>query len=279
MLLVGAWRHGFGNWEKIAEDANLGLQDKFFLEEGKKTEEQQSSKPIPNAIHLVRRGDYLLGVLREHDDKIRSIQSSLKSRKEVVKPSVSPVPSATMSRRRASPAASLQVEDSGGAPRKKRRPTPTFTDSESSDECPSMDEQETKEELRPVKKQLKTLKAPTEDLSRDEKVMLLKDALSAIGARIEAVVANKIALGQNGNKWRKHLWIFVTYFWPREVKHQKLMAIHAKITGVPTPQNSESVASSSRPPTTKRKARSYHPAESSIPSSSHKTNGSGRYDR
>jgi len=98
-----------------------------------------------------------------------------------------------------------------------------------------MDEAQTKEELRPVKKQLKNLKAPTESLTREAKVAMLKDSLSAIGARIEAVVAAKNAKGDDGEKWRKHLWIFVTLFWPREVKHSKLQAIHAKITGSAAP--------------------------------------------
>jgi len=53
----------------------------------------------------------------------------------------------------------------------------------------------------------KNLKAPTESLSREAKVALLKDSLSAIGARIETVVAQKNAKGDDGEKWRKHLWM------------------------------------------------------------------------
>ena len=63
MLLVGAWRHGFGNWEMIQADPELGLRGKFFLENVKSTKVKVDSKSIPNAIHLVRRGDYLLKVL------------------------------------------------------------------------------------------------------------------------------------------------------------------------------------------------------------------------
>ena len=72
MLLVGAWRHGFGNWEKIQDDPELGLAGKFYLKDGKKTDEAPppgTGRPIPNAIHLVRRGDYLLGVLHEHEER------------------------------------------------------------------------------------------------------------------------------------------------------------------------------------------------------------------
>jgi len=237
MLLVGAYKHGFGNWEKIQDDPELGLAGKFFLEEGKKNDDPhtQNGKPIPNAIHLVRRGDYLLGVLREHEEKIKLITSNLKGKRDFSgRYSPSPAPTGSSSKRRAqSPAGSLR-SDEGTSHKKKRRATPEFTDS--SDDCPSMDEAQTKEELRPVKKQLKNLKAPTESLSREAKVALLKDSLSAIGARIETVVAQKNAKGDDGEKWRKHLWIFVTLFWPREVKHTKLQAIHAKITGSQPPK-------------------------------------------
>lgn len=163
MLLVGAYLYGFGNWEAIQQDERLGLGGKFFLEEGKKGEDA-SLKPIPNAIHLVRRGDFLLNLLGEYNAKLVSYETSLKQKPPK---SISPPPpvhtsssgmgapagSANGVKRRAESEAMSAVDD-GGSRKKKRRPTPTFTDSESSDECPSMDEAATKEELRPVKKQL-----------------------------------------------------------------------------------------------------------------------------
>ncbi|KAH6913788.1 hypothetical protein BKA70DRAFT_1054217, partial [Coprinopsis sp. MPI-PUGE-AT-0042] len=205
MLLVGAFIYGFGNWEAMAKDSKLNLDGKFFLEEGKKGEDA-ASRPIPNAIHLVRRGDYLLGILREHEEKIRS----------------------SAAKRRAESEAMATIDD-GSSKKRKRRPTPTFTDSSSSDECPSMDETATKEELRPVKKQLKNLKLSGEDMPRDDKVAILKDSLAAIGRRIELVLAQKQAAGENTERWRRHLWTFVTLFWPKKVKATKLEEIHAKM--------------------------------------------------
>ncbi|KAI0081263.1 hypothetical protein K474DRAFT_1588003, partial [Panus rudis PR-1116 ss-1] len=234
MLLVGAYIHGFGNWEAIQKDEKLGLQGKFFLEEGKKGEDT-STKPIPNAIHLVRRGDYLLSILREHDEKIRAIESTLqRSRHHSTKPSMSPPPAvastsyASSMRRRAESEAVASV-DEGSTKKRKRRPTPTFTDSSSSDECPSMDEAATKEELRPVKKQLKNLKLSGGDMPRDEKVAILKESLAAIGKRIEHVLNQKEAAGEDRDRWRRHLWTFVTLFWPKKVRAAKLEEIHAKM--------------------------------------------------
>jgi chromodomain-helicase-DNA-binding protein 1 len=132
MLLVGAFLYGFGNWETMAKDPKLNLDGKFFLEEGKKGEDS-GSRPIPNAIHLVRRGDFLLSLLREHDEKMRSFEVNMRRRN-----SGSPAPAASSSsysnamKRRADSEAVASIDE--GSRKRKRRPTPTFTDSESSDE-------------------------------------------------------------------------------------------------------------------------------------------------
>lgn len=70
MLLVGIGRHGFGAWTQIRDDTDLGLADKFFLEEHRverKTQRLQGEEKTtksPGAVHLVRRAEYLLSVLR-----------------------------------------------------------------------------------------------------------------------------------------------------------------------------------------------------------------------
>jgi len=128
MLLVGAWRHGFGNWEKIQDDPELGLAGKFYLEEGKKTDEAPppgTGRPIPNAIHLVRRGDYLLGVLREHEEKVKMITTNMKTKRDYSS-KYSPSPAPPSKRRAASPDGSMAE---GSTHKKKRRATPEFTDS------------------------------------------------------------------------------------------------------------------------------------------------------
>ena len=71
MLCVGIFRHGYGAWVQIRDDLDLGLADKFFLEEHRveKKEErikgEEKSVKSPGAVHLVRRADYLLSVLKE----------------------------------------------------------------------------------------------------------------------------------------------------------------------------------------------------------------------
>jgi len=205
MLLVGAYIHGFGNWELMVQDKRLGLKDKVFLEEGKKADEPPGgNKPIPNAIHLVRRGDYLLGLLREQQEKIREYEQSMRRTSQKVPTSLStPHPSSAKRGR--------DEDEGAGSVRKekKKRPvTPTFTDSE--DDYPeSMDEAVVKEELRPVKTYLKLIK-DTKQQSRDEKVQVLKSSLKAIGERIDEVVRIRAEKGENEERWRRHLWWYVT---------------------------------------------------------------------
>ncbi|KAI0020490.1 P-loop containing nucleoside triphosphate hydrolase protein [Xylariomycetidae sp. FL0641] len=69
MLLIGIDRYGFGAWTQIRDDAQLGLQDKFFLEEHRIEKKQErehadtKGAKAPGAVHLVRRAEYLLSVL------------------------------------------------------------------------------------------------------------------------------------------------------------------------------------------------------------------------
>ena len=71
MLCVGIVRHGYGAWMQIRDDPDLGLADKFFLEEHRVEKKEERIKgeekgvKSPGAVHLVRRADYLLSVLKE----------------------------------------------------------------------------------------------------------------------------------------------------------------------------------------------------------------------
>lgn len=70
MLCVGIVRHGYGAWVQIRDDPDLGLGDRFFLEEHRVEKKEERTKgeekvKSPGAVHLVRRADYLLSVLKE----------------------------------------------------------------------------------------------------------------------------------------------------------------------------------------------------------------------
>lgn len=80
MLMVGIDRHGYGNWVAIRDDEQLGLKEKFFLEEHRIEKKEERLKQLaqkdgknggknylkaPGSMHLQRRADYLLTTLQE----------------------------------------------------------------------------------------------------------------------------------------------------------------------------------------------------------------------
>lgn len=136
---------------------------------------------------------------------------------------------------------SAKSGNSSKADKGKRRKTPEYTDSEDEESYESMDEDAVKELLRPAKRHLvrmqqecanmqKKLKSGTDNLSREEKIAALKECVAGIGSRIEEIVAEKAAEGADSAKWRKHCWVFASFFWPRQgVNYSKLMDIHSKL--------------------------------------------------
>lgn len=52
----------------------------------------------------------------------------------------------------------------------------------------------------------KNLKLSGGDMPRDDKVAILKESLAAIGKRIEHVLNQKAAAGEDRTRWRRHLW-------------------------------------------------------------------------
>jgi chromodomain-helicase-DNA-binding protein 1 len=73
MLLIGVDKYGHGAWYAIRDDPDLGLTDKVFLDENKPEKKggkgEGASKDIPGSIHLIRRTDYLITVLRDEQKK------------------------------------------------------------------------------------------------------------------------------------------------------------------------------------------------------------------
>ena len=43
-------------------------------------------------------------------------------------------------------------------------------------------------------------------MPREDKVALLKESLAAIGKRIELVLQQKEAAGEDRDRWKRHLW-------------------------------------------------------------------------
>lgn len=71
MLCIGIAKHGYGAWVAIRDDPELEMQDKFYLEEHRvgikeeRTKADEKNAKSPGAVHLVRRANYLLSVLKD----------------------------------------------------------------------------------------------------------------------------------------------------------------------------------------------------------------------
>lgn len=76
----------------------------------------------------------------------------------------------------------------------------------------------------------KNLKLSGGDMPREDKVAILKESLAAIGKRIEIVLSQKEASGEDRDRWRRHLWtcVFITlslvyaHSWCAQVRHSFL---------------------------------------------------------
>ncbi|ORY35802.1 putative Chromodomain helicase [Naematelia encephala] len=217
-LVVGIWRHGFGAWEQMQQDPTLKLEDKIFLEDPKTAKgEAGAAKMVPGPIHLVRRGDYLCGLIREFEENRRmlieqdAVLASMPPKEGFGydNPPL-PVPAAAKIKLNSPAVSTASASASGaqaGAAKGKRRKTPEYTDSENESSYSSMDEDEVKEALRPAKKHLKKLKKGTDNMTREEKIASLKECVAGIGNRIDEVVAEKAEEGLDAAKWRKHCWV------------------------------------------------------------------------
>lgn len=263
-LLVGVWKHGHGCWDAIKQDETLGLRNKLFLDEGRSTtgakgangdakksaspevggkdEDKDKSKErhLPNAVHLVRRADYLLRLLYDREEASRRRDSGKVARPKVPAPrhgsesgrASSSEPLHKLPNSKPKPPSKLgPKKPSSGArdtPPPTKRPKQDFKKEESgSDEetaYESMDEGACKDMLRPVKQELKFLKSGVESLPREEKIKELKRCLTAVGGRIDLMSHTERDTQAEREKLRKHLWVWSAHFWPSPVHWTKLQA-------------------------------------------------------
>ncbi len=119
----------------FTQDESLGMAGKFFLEDPKKAktvEDPDVPKNTPSAIHLVRRADYLCGLIKEYEENLRIYQEQQAAAQAPVPPARTfyQPPTAGPSRVTQSPAVSVNSGDDNKGGSRSRRKTPVFTDSE-----------------------------------------------------------------------------------------------------------------------------------------------------
>lgn len=270
-LLMGVRKYGYGAWTLIRDDPTLKLGDKLFLEakddvkvtkaksetspaetkegtpaasgDGANAADKKKKNPVPGAVHLGRRVDYLMLVLKGEDESQRPSTSastgSTSSRKRKVEKDGTP--------RQDSPAVGRTNGSHPARPAKKARPakdkaakdrpkpaakkaekpekSATAEPAEAGKEYESMDEQQCKSALDPVRSNLKLLKRGNPDgLDRNAYGALLKRELLTIGDFIEKRVAD----APNRDQLQRHLWSYASRSWPVKVPSRKIMAMYKK---------------------------------------------------
>lgn len=94
-------------------------------------------------------------------------------------------------------------------------------------EYDSMDEEECKKTMTNVRSSLKRLRSGGDGLERKQWANLLKKELKRVGDYIES--HKKDSSKTSPEKYKRHLWSFTAYYWPRDVPSSKLLAMYDKI--------------------------------------------------
>ncbi|KAF9960642.1 hypothetical protein BGZ65_011900 [Modicella reniformis] len=233
MLVVGIFKHGFGAWDKIQEDSALGFAMKFFLS----TQDAKDLKKIPKALHLVRRGEYLLKTLREseHDKKTRqSATVSSGSRREPGKStrhssnnnhasSGNAKDHSRSSNRDSRSKDKTSVSHNSGSKSRPSKSRPSRSSrngaGSESDENSSggQNEESSRELLRAVGRDLKTIK---ESVKKPVEPQAIAECLARIGKEIEELVEGTSSRSRlERDRLSKQLWTYAGKAFPTGAIH------------------------------------------------------------
>lgn len=232
----------------------------------------KAAAKVPGAVHLGRRVDYLLTAIREEADPgtVPASVAVRKLKRKEARPAAhsgddasangsgyegeangyhhaspangqhhngsrgsTPIASRPQSSSRSRRAGSSQSQGSPRGGYDHHGPDDEG-DSDDSVEYESMDEQDCKAQLHPVRHSLRKLKKGMSGLEKQEFLDMLKREMVIVGDFIEKKVKEEEARSgspgaRNPDKLRKHLWSFAGYFWPRKVASAKIMAMYQKV--------------------------------------------------
>ncbi|RKP34934.1 P-loop containing nucleoside triphosphate hydrolase protein, partial [Dimargaris cristalligena] len=238
MLLVGVYLYGFGNWEKIREDSQLGFTKKFFVGPMAKS---GPGAPMTPTTHLVRRAEYLLKILQTHvaSAKAKKARVALSSRQTTLtgdRRAYDERSSGGPSALARNGSSSRRSNTSSGSNRRSGHERSTSRGRGNANgsvgepdysHYDSMDDNDCKERMRAVRHELKKIRKDDPALSTGDKARHIRECIKSIGDHIEKCVQE--TRNAPGEKLHRHLWAFTTYFWPRPVSPEKLQTIYKKM--------------------------------------------------
>ncbi|RDW88846.1 hypothetical protein BP6252_00878 [Coleophoma cylindrospora] len=260
MLLVGIHRHGYGAWVPIREDPDLGLADKFFLEEHRVDKKEERSKAdekvakAPGAVHLVRRADYLLSVLKakylDNQAAKRAVENHHRNnkkhernghRRSEARGSVSASPAPQLKKRHSEHRDRDRAHShshSNGGHRDPRRESAGDSRADLKRKHSGDDDRHSKHKrsegsmkpgdsdpmlkvvFRPVRDSLKRVQSATKDhiKSQKERASVMKSELQKLGRFIEDILEDRETMEamQEGNKnnMTDRVWNYIATYWP-----------------------------------------------------------------
>jgi hypothetical protein len=188
-LLVGAWRHGFGEWDRILADDELAL--------GHARESLESPDPalLPKALHLGRRIEYLVNTILKEEAATASAADGKKPAKKEAK---------------------LKQEG-------KKSKAVAEADEAKDQKADAAATAKLRHFFKPVRSQLAFLAALHAE-SIESGVDGLCQALLLIGSHIASKTGEAIDRADPAGHWR-----FVTRFWPTEIGVDDLISLYLKI--------------------------------------------------
>jgi len=243
---------------KVKEEENDGKDHKSQVKKEDKdsrdsTKEDKNIKKVPGAVHLGRRVDYLISVIKGGDDDntgnnspnpSTSLESKKRTRKpraeNAAKPGPKPRNSITTSATGTSRSRTPDVpkitkrgkksESANSTPKpehaEKKHPK-KITSKGVEEGYESMDEQLCKDTLSPMRHSLKRLNKGATGLDRKEWAKILKTELINVGDFINKTV--KKSELKDHDKFTKHLWFYTSHYWPAKVKSTQIKAMYQKL--------------------------------------------------
>ncbi|KAL1954653.1 hypothetical protein VTO42DRAFT_847 [Malbranchea cinnamomea] len=254
MILVGIARHGYGAWAQIRDDPDLGLKEKLFLDENRQDRKNErangESLKSPGAVHLVRRADYLLSILKKKAargagtktvDNYRVSKKATSSSRSHKSQSVSasPAPPAQprvreQERTRKRPSSSTPGTDAGRTSMttakseiKRLRVEKSRRHSNGSHDDMSR-EAMMKAVFEPVREQVEKIKTTTKQTFPDKhkRAAELRRLLIAVGGFIDDTLKMSAAIGL----MPETLWEYVAKWWPaKDIDAKRLMNMYQKV--------------------------------------------------
>lgn len=223
MLMYGINKFGYGSWLQIRDDPVLGLGNKLYLNNETVKKESKNDKgemkvkeikKVPNAVHLGRRADYLITLLKGEEDEDAPATGAGSA-------SGTPGPSKRGHGKKNGKAVAEKK------PEKQITIKKLSNKKEDYSEYDSMDDEDCKNKLAPVKNSLKRLRKGDGGLGRKEWARTLKKELLKVGAHIDKEL-DKVGKAEV-DRTRRHLWLFTSYFWPIKVSSKKIASMFAKL--------------------------------------------------